>query len=93
MITGFLPIGSVVLLKDSKRRLMINGYLQKSNETGKVWDYCGILYPEGYLNADNLFLFNNDQIDQIYALGYQDAEQFAMLERLKEAAAKLADNK
>lgn len=76
MFEGLLPIGSVVLLKESTKRVMIMGVCQRSadnNET--IWDYCGCFYPEGYLGADKIFLFNNDQIDRIYALGYQDAEQ------------------
>ena len=28
-----------------------------------------------------MFLFNNDQISQVYALGYQDAEQIAFKEK------------
>ena len=76
MIEGLLPIGSVVLLKDSTKRLMIMGVAQRSaDEPEKLWDYAGCFYPEGYFGADKVFLFNNDQIVQIFALGYQDAEQ------------------
>lgn len=34
----YLPIGSVILLKEGKKRLMIYGVDQKENNTGKVWD-------------------------------------------------------
>ena len=79
MITGLLPIGSVVLLKNSTKRVMVIGFCQsESAEEGnqKIWDYAGCLYPEGYISADRTFLFDEDQIDKIYAIGYQDEEQF-----------------
>ena len=78
MFTGLLPIGSVVLVGNSTKKVMIVGLCQKggSNEV-KLWDYAGVIYPEGYLDPNKLFLFNNDQITQIYALGYQDSEQMA----------------
>lgn len=78
MFEGLLPIGSVVLLKESTKRIMIIGVLQKqAKEEGEVlWDYSACLYPEGYLGPDKTFLFNSDQIDKIYSVGYQDEEQF-----------------
>lgn len=76
MINGLLPIGTVVLLKESTKRIMIIGVCQRSvGEEEKIWDYCGCFYPEGYIGADKVFLFNNDQIETIFALGYQDEEQ------------------
>ena len=46
------------------------------NEEAKIWDYAGCLYPEGYLGPNQTFLFNGDQIERIFAIGYQDEEQF-----------------
>ena len=78
MFEGLYPIGSVVLIGDSKKRVMIVGLVQKSGEDeNTIWEYSGVLYPEGYLGGDKMFMFNGDQITQIYALGYQDAEQLA----------------
>lgn len=90
MLNGLLPIGSVVLLEESKKRVMIVGVGQKGvGEQGKLWDYAGVLFPEGFMAADKLFLFNNDQIEQIYALGYQDAEQLAFKAKVDAAMEKL----
>ena len=80
---GLLPIGTVVLLKNSEKRLMIAGVCQKEvGEKETIWDYAGCLYPEGYLGADKVYLFNNEQIERIYALGYQDEEQFAFKQKI-----------
>ena len=43
----FLPIGSVVRLKDGQKRLMITGFLQmEQGENGQknIWDYSCLLY-------------------------------------------------
>lgn len=78
MFTGLLPVGSVVLVGNSTKKVMIIGLCQKGgSDEVKLWDYAGVIFPEGYLDPNKLFLFNNDQITQIYALGYQDAEQIA----------------
>lgn len=92
MITGLLPIGSVVLVGNSKRKVMIVGVCQKGGSgEPKIWDYTGVIFPEGYLDAQKMFLFNNEQITQIYALGYQDAEQLAFKEKADAAIKKLRE--
>ena len=78
----FLPIGSVVLLKDSKKRIMIVGVKQKQADSDKVWDYSACLYPEGIFDPDRLFLFDSEQIDRLYFLGMQDGEGLAFLDKL-----------
>ena len=84
MFTGLLPIGTVVLLKDSTKRVMVIGFCQTEatdNNEEKIWDYVGCLYPEGYLKPDEIYLFNGEQIDKIFTLGYQDEEQFEFKKR------------
>ncbi len=80
----FLPIGSVVLLKEGKKRLMICGRLQTDVSTNIEYDYSGCFYPEGILNSDELFLFNNDNIVEVYAIGFQDEEEFTFRNRISE---------
>ena len=75
MLQGILPIGTVVLLKNATKRLMIIGVCQKNRED-VIWDYSAVIYPEGYMSADKTIMINNEDIDKIYAMGYQDAEQF-----------------
>ena len=72
----YLPLGSVVLMKDAKKRVMITGYCVKSPESGdKIWDYIGCLWPEGVIAPDKNLLFNHKDIHQIFAIGYSDDEQ------------------
>jgi len=80
----FLPIGSVVLLKESQKRIMITGVLQKEAGVDKVWDYSACLYPEGILDPEKLFLFDTHQIERIYFIGLQDGEGLAFLQKLSQ---------
>lgn len=70
-----LPIGSVVLLRGGNKRLMICGRMQKELATGTAYDYSGCYYPDGIINSKELFLFNNDNIQKVFFIGYQDREE------------------
>lgn len=87
----FLPIGTVVLLKEGKKRMMITGFLA-SIDNKNTYDYSGCLYPEGFLSSDQVCLFNHEQIDKIYSLGYQDDESKEFMENLKKLENKLDEN-
>lgn len=78
----YLPIGSVVLLKESQKRIMIVGVKQKQSDSDKVWDYSACLFPEGIIDPDRLYLFDADQIERLYFVGLQDGESLAFLDKL-----------
>ena len=90
---GLLPIGSVVLLEKSSKRMMIIGYLQQQVDTQQVWDYVGLPYPEGYMGSERTYLFNHDQITRLFAIGYQDEEQFSFSTHLEKAVDGLRQEK
>ena len=72
----YLPLGSVVLMKEAKKRVMITGYCVKSPDSGeKVWDYIGCLWPEGMITPEKNLLFDHENIQRIFAIGYSDDEQ------------------
>lgn len=79
----FLPIGTVCMLKDGKKRVMITGFCTiPENDKSKVYDYNGCLYPEGVLTTSQTIVFNHDQIDKIYYMGYVDEEEKSFQEKL-----------
>lgn len=79
-----LPIGTVVLLENANKRLMIIGYQRKkSQEDDKIYDYCGCLYPEGFMTPNEVAIFDHSQIDRIIAMGFQNQGQINFSERLK----------
>lgn len=81
----YLPLGTVVLLKEAKKRLMIIGYEAITDEEEKrKFDYVGCLYPEGIISPDKNLLFNHDQIETIYFRGFTDEEDRLFKIKLKE---------
>ena len=62
----YLPIGSVCSIDNSNNKYMVIGY--KKND----FDFVSVLYPDGFLDKDNLIYFNEGQITEIYSLGYKD---------------------
>lgn len=87
-IKDLLPIGTIVLLEEGKKKLMIFGVKQTDNETGKEYDYIGVLYPEGNLGDKTQFLFNHENIMEIVFRGYEDEEREGFLQLLNDFYAK-----
>lgn len=82
-----LSIGSVVLLKDANKRIMVTGYypsiINNNNEVEITYDYCGCIFPEGIMDSEKNILFNHEQIDSIFYYGLIDEEQKHFMEELK----------
>ena len=78
-----LPIGSIVVLKEGYKKLMIIGRMQLQGKEERLWDYLGVLYPEGYLGEGYKFLFNNEDIEEVVFEGYTDLEDEAFRVALK----------
>ena len=82
----YLPIGTVVLLENGTKELMITGYNVTSTDIpGTVYDYSGCLYPEGIIRSDINCVFNHSQIDSILYFGYISASSQIFLDNLKKA--------
>ena len=83
MENKFLPIGSIVLLKGAKKKIMITGFLCKDvDNNSELFDYLGCPYPEGLIAFNQNVLFNNDQIEQVFKEGYKDNEEIEYKEKL-----------
>ena len=75
MSGSLLPIGSVVLLDGANKRLMVCGRVQTDVNTGITYDYSACLYPEGIVDSNSLYMFNNEDIQKIFFIGFQDEEE------------------
>lgn len=78
-----LPIGSVVVLKNGSKKLMIYGRKQIQWGVKKVWDYVACLYPEGNISEKYNVFFDHIEIDKVLFRGYEDDEEHATREALK----------
>jgi hypothetical protein len=72
---GLLPLGSVVLLKGAYKKLVVYGRKQVHIDTNKVYDYLGVMFPEGYIDPDYCFLFNHEDIEVVKYVGYLNDEE------------------
>ena len=75
MYKHLLPIGSVVLLKNGEKRLMICGRIQAKANDEKVYDYVGCYYPEVIVDPREMFFFDRDAIERLFFVGFQDVEE------------------
>lgn len=81
----YLPIGTVCLLKGAKKRVMITGFCTIADgNKEEIYDYNGCMYPEGVVTAEKTLLFNHNQIEKIYYMGYSDEEDKEFKKNLNE---------
>lgn len=83
-IKDLLPIGSVVLLEEGKKKLMIFGVKQTNEEDGVEYDYISVMYPEGNMGGKTQFLFNHEDIFEVVFKGYEDEERDEFIEKLSQ---------
>lgn len=82
--TKYLPLGTVVLLDNAKKKVSIIGFrcVGQNDKEKKEYDYAGCLYPEGVISSSQSLLFNHDQIKRVYSIGYSDEEDKEFKEKL-----------
>lgn len=99
----FLPIGTVVILKNGKKPVMITstcvvatGEVYDKNgkveNTKKVIDYGACFYPEGILQSDRTIAFNHENIEKVCYMGYQTDEQKKFSDDMKLGLEKLKES-
>ena len=71
---NLLPIGSVVTLTDATKKIMIIGTDVKLEDDDTIYNYVGVPFPEGYIGSDVLFLFQNDDIENVDFVGLVNSE-------------------
>ncbi len=85
----FLPIGTVLLLKNGTKKIMITGYLPVSKDENKtVYDYSACLFPEGVISVNQTAVFNHDQIAEVIQEGYSNEETENFMGVLKDYLSK-----
>lgn len=78
-----LPVGTIVKLKSTAKRMMVIGY-DMNNEENKRYDYAGCPYPQGVSETSRIALFNDDDVEQIVFFGFIDAEYQILRTRFTE---------
>ena len=86
MINSLLPCGTVVLLENKKEKVMIVSHKSfLGNEEGGValFDYAGIVLPQGYKGEDDMIFFDASGIKEVLYEGYKDESIIDYLEDIK----------
>lgn len=86
---NFLPVGSVVRLKDAKMNIIVIGYAPVVKNKTEIWDYLGAMWPMGVISSDKNLLFNRDQIDIVVYEGYSNDEEKDFRAKLEKAMAEI----
>ena len=88
--TKLLPIGSVVMLNNGTKEVMITGFYSVSaDEPNNIYDYCGCMYPEGLISSEQNLLFNHSQIVKILHMGYNSEKEAEFKQKLANAVNKI----
>lgn len=92
----YLPVGSVVFLKNGIKKAVIVGIMQGMLDKEKKmteYDYIGVFYPEGFLSTETMFMFNHDSITDVIFRGYENSERTDFLDKLDRNREKAAELK
>lgn len=72
------PLGTVVYLKEGTQKVMIVGrgvvYHDDEENSDVFVDYMACAYPDG-IDPNQSIFFNEENIDQIVSVGYEDEEE------------------
>lgn len=76
-----LPIGSVVYLSEGNQKMMIlnRGAIVEQNKEQVLFDYTASVYPNG-LDPEQVYYFNDSDIDEIVFEGYKDIDEKRFVE-------------
>lgn len=86
-----LPIGSVVKLNRSDQKLMVCGRYQMLVNGDRMYDYSGCLWPQGVLNSDTFYLFDQQDIKCLYYEGYKCEEEIEYSQFIEEELGKIGE--
>lgn len=79
MREALLPNGSIILLKGGNLKLMIYGRKQtlvtEDERNGKMFDYLGVPYPEGFISPEYTYVFNHKDISEVVFKGFVNEEE------------------
>ena len=84
MAKQLLPNGSVVTLKGATKKLMTIGVEVEMEGDEKTYDYIAVPYPEGYIDSETMFLFMQEDIENVFFVGFVDAEMQVFRTALEE---------
>lgn len=90
----YLPIGTVVRLKDRKKKAMIVGHLMLDPISRELFDYCAVDFPCGFAYPEGeSFGFDSNDIESISFTGLMNDETEKYINCLSEIISELEEEK
>ena len=84
-----LNLGSVFKQKAEKALpLMVVGYMPVDPDTGEIYDYLTVMYPQGWLSNSSLLMINHNQIKEILSDGYYDEKTKELVDSMSQLVEK-----
>ncbi len=82
----FLPVGTVVLLKEATKPVMIASYtvFPNNKDQKEMYEYGGYPFPEGIIDVNVVMGFNHEDIEKIIHMGLVNDEQKELSKLLDE---------
>ena len=86
-------IGSIIYLKEGSQKLMIinRGPIVDIDNQKYIFDYSACNYPVGVVE-DQIYYFNEENIDKVVFEGYSDQEETRFQELFKEMMGNLDED-
>ena len=81
----FLPLGSIVVIRGGIKKIMIiaRALAVQIQDSPKVFDYAGCLYPEGLI-GDQILQFNHADIIKVVFKGFADDDEPLMVSKIND---------
>lgn len=86
-----LPLGTVVKAAGEEVPVMIVGYGLMNSEDETTYDYAAVIFPVGLL-PDKMVLFNENQIEDIIFIGYQNVRSLKYRQKVSDYIKKIKEN-
>ena len=86
-IKKYLPLGTVVTIKNNDFFYMIVGYTQRISDN--TYDYIVVKYPIGFVDFNTLAFFNHENIEEIIYLGSYNDKMNKILKQIKDSEVNL----
>ncbi len=80
---SFLPIGTIIFIKEEINPYMIIGYLHIS-KLNKIYDYICIPFPYGLMSDKFIKYCNQKDIEKIIFKGFESNEYFEFSKKLND---------
>lgn len=80
----YYPLGTIVLLEGGNKKIMICGRYQEKLDTKELFDYCACLFPEGVIESNQMYLFQHEDIKEVFYTGYENEEEIEFQKVLQE---------